>query len=145
MAETVEYRPEGSSGYEHREASIRMIIYSIVILAVCVIITCVLMVVMFRVLHATTGGAPRLSYMAPPSETPPEPRIYQKPWVQLHDLRLEEDQVLSTYGVDPKTGSIHIPIDRAMDLLMQRGLQNAGGTLPPPAPATKGSPKPSVY
>jgi len=109
------------------------------------VVTCVLMVVMFKALHATTGGAPRLSNMAVPSELPPEPRVYEKPWIQLHDLRLQENQTLGSYGIDAQSGAIHIPIDRAMDLLMQRGIQNAGGTLPPPAPATKGSPKPLGY
>lgn len=145
MAETVEYRPEGSAGYEHREASIRMIVVSIIILAVCVVVTCVLMLIMFKVLHATTGGGQRLSLMANPSSLPPEPRVDDKPWVQLERLRNHETQVLSSYGVEPSTGSIHIPIDRAMDLLLQRGVQNAGGQLPPPAPVGKGSPKNSGY
>src|SRR5690348_12384005 len=137
MAETVEYRPQGSAGYEHREASIRMIVGSIIILAVCVVVTCALMLAMFKVLHATTGRGERLSDLASPSMLAPEPRGGDKPWVQRQRLRNHETQVLSGYGVDPQGGTIHIPIDRAMDLLMQRGLQNAGGQLPPPAATGK--------
>jgi hypothetical protein len=145
MGETVEKTPSPSAGYEHKEASIRMIVISIVILAACVVATCVLMGVMFRVLHATTGGGPRLSFMAGPSSFPPEPRVTDKPWVELNVLRRHENQVLGTYGVDAQSGTIHIPIDKAIDLLAQRGLQNAGGQLPPAAPAGKGSPKNSGY
>ncbi|HZU29201.1 MAG TPA: hypothetical protein VFA04_27010 [Bryobacteraceae bacterium] len=145
MAETVEKTPHPSAGYEHSEASIRMIIGSIVVLALCVVVTCALMVAMFRILHATTGRGPRLSNMANPSTLPPEPRLQEQPWVQLENLRRHENQVLGSYGLDAQTGTIHIPIDRAMDLLLQRGLQNAGGTLPPAAPQGKGSPKNSGY
>ncbi len=41
----------------------------------------------------------------------------------LQELRATEEAVLTTYGwVDRKNGVVHIPIDRAMDLLLQRGL-----------------------
>lgn len=130
----VEYSPNGAAGYEHREVSIKLIVGSILVLAICVVVTCALMVLMFNVLHATTGRQPRLSNMARPSEVPPEPRITAFPAVQLQNLRRHEEQILGTYGVDPQSGAVHIPIDKAMDLLLQRGLQNAGGKLPPPAP-----------
>jgi hypothetical protein len=41
----------------------------------------------------------------------------------LNDIRLREENILSTYGwADQNAGTVHIPIDRAMDLLAQRGL-----------------------
>ena len=41
----------------------------------------------------------------------------------LRQLRATEDAALTTYGwVDRKNGIVHIPIDRAMDLILQRGL-----------------------
>src|SRR5438552_15747466 len=45
------------------------------------------------------------------------------PDAALKQLRATEDAALTTYGwVDRKNGIVHIPIDRAMDLLLQRGL-----------------------
>jgi hypothetical protein len=42
---------------------------------------------------------------------------------QLNGIRLEEENTLYSYGwVDEKAGTVRIPIDRAMDLLVQRGL-----------------------
>jgi hypothetical protein len=42
---------------------------------------------------------------------------------ELNDIRLREEDTLSTYGwVDQKAGIVRIPIDRAMDLLAQQGL-----------------------
>ncbi len=41
----------------------------------------------------------------------------------LRQLRATEDAALNTYGwVDRKNGKVHIPIERAMQLLLQRGL-----------------------
>jgi hypothetical protein len=42
---------------------------------------------------------------------------------QLRDFLMNEEDQLNSYGwVDEKAGVAHIPIDRAMDLLVQRGL-----------------------
>lgn len=54
---------------------------------------------------------------------PREPRIQPHPSADLDALRRQEDAVLSTYGwVDEKAGVARIPIDRAMQLLVERGL-----------------------
>jgi len=139
-----EYSPNGPAGYEHREVSIKVIVGSLVILALCVAVSCILMVVMFRVLHATTGRQPALTNLTRPGMVPPEPRLQVQPALQLENLRRHENEVLGTYGMDAQTGAVHIPIDKAMDLLLQRGLQNAGGKLPPPPPQG-GSPVNSGY
>ncbi len=60
---------------------------------------------------------------APIPPLPPEPRLEAEPGAQLQQLRSEEDKLLHSYGwVDQKAGIVHIPIDRAMDILAQRGL-----------------------
>ncbi len=53
---------------------------------------------------------------------PPAPRIEVAPAIEYQQLRAQEDQMLSTYGwMDRKAGVARIPIDRAIDLLLQRG------------------------
>ena len=53
----------------------------------------------------------------------PAPQLEVNERTELNDERLREEDKLSTYGwVDQKAGVVHIPIDRAMDLLSQRGL-----------------------
>ncbi len=60
---------------------------------------------------------------APIPALPPEPRLEAEPGQQLQQLRSEEDKLLHSYGwIDPKAGIVHIPIDRAMDILAQQGL-----------------------
>jgi hypothetical protein len=53
----------------------------------------------------------------------PSPQLEIDERNQLDKIRIEEEQTLSTYDwVDEKGGTVRIPIDRAMDLLAQRGL-----------------------
>jgi hypothetical protein len=53
----------------------------------------------------------------------PEPQLETNERTELNSVRLREEDVLSTYDyVDRNAGTIRIPIDRAMDLLVQRGL-----------------------
>ncbi len=61
--------------------------------------------------------------------TPEEVKSFSQPRLevdergQINGFRLEEEQKLHSYGwVDQKTGVVRIPIDRAMELIAQRGL-----------------------
>jgi hypothetical protein len=53
----------------------------------------------------------------------PSPRLEEDERGQLNDIRLQQDNTLYSYGwVDENAGTVRIPIERAMDLLVQRGL-----------------------
>lgn len=53
----------------------------------------------------------------------PAPQLETDERTELNDIRLHEEDTLSTYGwVDQKAGTVRIPIDRAMGILAQRGL-----------------------
>ncbi len=63
----------------------------------------------------------------------PEPRLEDNERTELNDFRYQQDETLSSYGwVDQSGGVVHIPIDRAMELIAQRGLPTApqAGTAP---------------
>ena len=56
-------------------------------------------------------------------QEPPAPRLQPKPIEQLQRLRSEENVTLGSYGwVDRSQGIVRIPIERAMDLVAERGL-----------------------
>ena len=58
-----------------------------------------------------------------PEKAFPTPRLEQDERTQLNDIRMAEEQKLSSYDwVDQKAGTVRIPIDRAMELVAQRGL-----------------------
>jgi hypothetical protein len=53
----------------------------------------------------------------------PSPQLEIDERTQLDQIRLNEEETLATYGwVDQKAGVVRIPIERAMDLIAQRGL-----------------------
>jgi hypothetical protein len=53
----------------------------------------------------------------------PAPQLETSERTELNKVRLREENTLSTYDyVDKDAGTVRIPIDRAMDLLIQRGL-----------------------
>jgi hypothetical protein len=58
-----------------------------------------------------------------PATAFPDPRLETDERTQLNSIRIAEEQKLNSYGwVDEKAGTVHIPIERAMELLVQRGL-----------------------
>jgi hypothetical protein len=69
----------------------------------------------------------------------PSPQLEIDERNQLDKIRTDEAQTLATYDyIDQKAGTVRIPIDRAMDLIAQRGLPvraQAGAAAPPAQPA----------
>jgi hypothetical protein len=60
---------------------------------------------------------------AQPAELPPSPRLQIDPRAELTALRAAEAARLSSYGwVDRATGVVHLPLDRAIALTVERGL-----------------------
>ena len=76
-----------------------------------------------RYLARTSPPASPLESYAP--QEPPEPRLQVDPRGDIAQLRAAEQAQLDGYGwVDRRSGTVHIPIDRAMTLLLER---RAGG------------------
>lgn len=69
----------------------------------------------------------------------PQPRLETDERGQIYSFRLQEEQKLHSYGwVDQNAGVVRIPIDRAMELIAQRGLPTTPqpGTVPSSAVST---------
>jgi hypothetical protein len=62
----------------------------------------------------------------------PNPRLEDNERRELRDFRLQEEQTLNSYGVDQGAGTQHMPIDRAMQLIVEQGLPTKPqvGTVP---------------
>ncbi len=72
----------------------------------------------FKYMQSETGGKAMGEVKLPPS-----PRLEEAPSVDLKSMRTAEDEILSGYGwVDQQKGLVRIPIARAMDVVVQRGL-----------------------
>jgi hypothetical protein len=60
------------------------------------------------------------------SREPPAPRLQDAPISDLKQMRDAENQILGTYAwVDREHGIVRLPIDRAIDVLAQRGLPSS--------------------
>lgn len=76
-----------------------------------------------------------------PSQIPPPPRLQVQAGKEMEMLRQREDRILSTYGWNDKAAGVaRIPIDRAMELLLKRGLPVRRGGNVPTAPPYAGAP-----
>ncbi len=65
----------------------------------------------------------------------PQPRLESNERLEINDFRGQEEKTLNSYGwVDQQAGVVRIPIDRAMQLVTQRGLPTR-----PPASAAPSS------
>jgi hypothetical protein len=64
----------------------------------------------------------------------PLPRLEKNERLEINEFLLKEEQTLDSYGwVDQKGGVVRIPIERAMELIAQRGLPTTPkvGAIPP--------------
>jgi hypothetical protein len=110
--------------YERRDVQVRPIAMLTVGLIILTIMVLLLLRWMFDVLETRHArfDVPRSPLAISPSP-PPQPRLEVVPEHTLRQLRAEEDAILHSYGwVDRETGVVRIPLDRAMLLLMERGL-----------------------
>ena len=117
--------------HEHRDVNV-IALGKFAIGLVIVTIFCVGLVAgVFQYLLHREGGVPA-SRMEHPAidarQLPPEPRLEETPSLDLQEMRAAEDNVQSTYGwLDQDNGIVRLPIDRAMDLVVQRGLPSRQG------------------
>jgi len=105
--------------------------FAIVLVLVC-IASLALLVGLFHYFMTREGGRlPETAAGLPAGPLPPEPRLQSNPRLDLREMRADEDRVLESYGwVDRQKGVVRIPIERAIDLLAQRGLPSRQQTEP---------------
>jgi hypothetical protein len=120
MEHTAHPSPNGA-GHEQAEVSVRLIVVSLGFLTVATAIVFVLVIGIFRYFYASYSTAEAVQQAQP--VIPPEPRIEVAPYEQLQQLRVKEDHILSTYAyIDKSSGTVRVPIDKAIDLLAAKGL-----------------------
>jgi hypothetical protein len=130
MEEKVHVNPD-ETRYEIVDASVRDVVLSGIGLAVVTALVCLLMWGFFNLLKKESSSHQAINPMMPQTPLPPEPRLQEKPYLDLESMRKYEDQMLNTYGwVDKNAGKVRLPIDRAMDELAQRGLPVGGSNAP---------------
>jgi hypothetical protein len=113
-------RPE--DGYEKRDASIRGLLLFGLGLAVVIVITFFAMKWTLDFLSAKSPMGPPAAPFENARVVPPSPQLQVNGHKDLRTYCQEQLSELDSYGwVDQQAGVVHIPIDRAMDLLLQQG------------------------
>ncbi len=110
-------------GHETNDAKVGPIVLTGVGLAVTVAIVGLIVYGIFDYLGTHPATSARTNPMsAEESQIPPAPRIEEHPAIEIQQLHAQENSILSTYGwTDKKAGVVRIPIDRAMELQLERG------------------------
>ncbi len=135
-------QPTGTSspGHEPSDLKPRTILIFGIALSVTVLLCFLIANWMFHYFSALqTQSSPPLSPLAQ-QEAPPGPRLQAHAPEDLRKFLAEEETTLNSYGwVNQQAGIVRIPIDRAMQLLVQRGLPTSGQPAQP-ASGQKGQP-----
>lgn len=143
----------GNGGFEREDMSAKAVYGFLIVLAVLGVVVYFVASGTYRGLNAYYGAhQPAQNPMKQSAEgdtrdlrkskvdekiknTFPQPLLETDERNELTDFRMHEEQQLNTYGwVDQKAGVLHIPIERAMQLMAERGLPVHAGETSPPAP-----------
>jgi hypothetical protein len=120
---------EQTRDHEQRDVDV----LSLIAVAAMLFFSCVIIfLVVWGMMHyfklhepAKTAGQPNLPVTS--SEEFPKPRLEVKGPVDLANLRAAEEADLDSYRwIDRNSETVRIPIDRAMQLLVERGLPDVG-------------------
>ena len=130
--------PPGA-GYEHTDASVGVIIKFMLWLAAAAVVIHVGLALLFGVFatRRIERAEPRFPLAAQEGpRLPPEPRLQRFPREDILRFRLGEEATLQNYGwIDKATGSVHIPIQEAMRLVLERKMLQSRAQ-PPSGAAT---------
>src|ERR1700716_3653631 len=122
-------------GFEQEDLSSRSALYFLAGLVLVCLVVYLIVFGMSRSLDSyATAHQPPMSPMVTPeadtravtpenAETFPQPRLEENERTQYRSFIEDQDQKLATYDwLDKDKGTVRIPIDRAMELIEQRGL-----------------------
>jgi len=126
-------------GYEHQDASPRGVTLAGIGLMILLVLSLAVVAGLFSLFRQRQVSA----YGTGPTPTaiePPAPRLQVDPAKDLQEVRATQQAQLSSYGwVNKGAGIIHMPIDRAMEIVADQGVPTRAPT-PTPTPATSETP-----
>ena len=121
------FTPEGAA-YEHTDAAVGPVAKFLFWLFVAAVLTHFGLAGVYKLMidQGVKSEATERRYPLAATEEqrlPPVPRLQQFPRNELYTFRTEERDRLESYGWESKAaGTVHIPIEEAMKLMVERGL-----------------------
>jgi len=112
-----------SPGYETQDANVRGVFNFLVILGAGLVVAALICWGLFRYFSRHETGPAPASPFAETRPLPLGPQLQVNPredWLKYHE---QQEQSLETYGWENRgSGIVRVPIERAMELLVQKGL-----------------------
>ena len=125
--------------YETRDVAARPLVWSAIGLVLLTVAGLGASWMVMKYFVTTQKLGPPASPFDQTRTIPPAPRLSVKPELDLKRLQTEEQNRLGRYGwVDRATGAVHVPIERAMELSIERGFPVRSS--PGPSPQTGAQP-----
>ena len=116
-------------GHEPSDIRLRGLVWTGVATVVIAVLTSVALYGLLQFFQSQPSAAQPPSALKAPTSLPPAPRLQTDPVADWQTLQATEQATLSSYGwADRGAGKARIPIDRAIELLIQRGLPVAPGS-----------------
>lgn len=104
----------GGTAFESVDASVRMVVLSLFIIAAILVVTFAITIPLQRTLKRANPSGGYASALNPGRVIPPEPRLEVHPWDYYPDLLASQEKILHSAGKLPN-GAEHIPIEQAID------------------------------
>jgi len=121
-----EHQKAQVAGHETTDAEVGPLVRFAIFLAAITTFIAVLVIGLYKYLDAREVAEKAGRYPLAEGVTrplPPPPRLQTYPFDDVKALHKEENSILEHYAwVDQKAGVVRIPIERAMEVLAQRGL-----------------------
>jgi hypothetical protein len=113
--------------YETQDADVRSVFRFLVVMGLVLVFTLVLCWGLFRYFSAAEAGPNPASPFAETRQLPSGPQLQVNPredWLRFHAA---QQQALESYAWENRqTGTVRVPIERAMELLLEKGVPVAG-------------------
>lgn len=121
--------PEQSRRYEDSNVSVKQLFAFAMGIVAMVLVGVAVSAVTFRFFVRHTSMGPSASPFEDVRDLPPGLRLQTDAPADLKSYRAGQDKILAGYGwVDPHAGVVRIPVERAMELLLQKGYPVRGSS-----------------
>lgn len=118
-------------GHEEKDADVASLVLIGLVLLLLLLLVQLIVWMTLRHLRANRNAKEQGTSWAS-ERSFPDPRLQTDPALDLAKMRAHDDRELNTYGwIDRKSGIARIPIERAMQIIAERGLPDVGGNQTP--------------
>jgi len=138
-----------SPSYETRDANVRGVIGFLVVLSLVLVFTAIVCWGMFKYFSASQASREPASPFSEVRQLPTGPRLQVNPRQDFLRFSAEQEHALESYSWENREeGTVRVPIERAMEMLLKQGLpvapsaSSTGTSADAEKSAPKGSAKP---